>query len=338
MSSDKIKIGIVGFGYWGPNLARNFAASDFYDLAWIADISEKGRTAAQKFYPLAKTTDRYKDILDDASVELVAIATPTKTHHQIAKDALFAEKHVLVEKPMASSSAEAEELVKISRNKKLVLAVDHPFLYSAPVRKLKEVIDSGELGDIFFADSERINLGLIQKDVNVFWDLAVHDLYIMDYLFGGKLPISLVAEAESYTQMEQHEFGTVSLRYPERRIVNITASWLSPVKTRRMMIVGSKKMAHYDDVNPDEKLKIIDKGVEYSREADKALSPIYRWGDAVLPRLANKEPLALEIEELYGAIREGKKIPSLGEDGARIIKTLEAVNESLKFRREVKLC
>lgn len=334
---DKIKVGIVGFGYWGPNLARNFAASDLYDLSWIADISEEALGHAKKFYPHIKFTDDYSKVFSDAGVELIAIATPTKTHHKIAKDGLLAGKHVFVEKPLVSSSLEAEDLVTTAKKVGKVLAVDHPFIYSSSVRRLKHAIDSGDIGDVFFVDSQRLNLGLVQSDVNVFWDLAVHDLYITDYLFNGELPLSLTADAESYTQGNQHEYGTVTLRYPNKKVVNITVSWLSPMKTRRTLVVGSKKMIHYDDTHPDEKLKIVDKGIEYSRESDKALSPIYRWGDAVLPRLENKEPLQLEIEELHHAIRSGAKHPSLGEDGLRIIKVLEAINESVKQRREIKL-
>lgn len=335
--ADKIKVGMVGFGYWGPNLARNFAASDFYDLSWIADISEKALGQAKKFYPHVKVTADYGEILKDPEVELVAIATPTKTHHKISKDALLYGKHVFVEKPLVSSSAEAEDLVATAKEAGKVLAVDHPFIYSSSVRRLKHAIDSGDIGDVFFVDSQRLNLGLVQSDVNVFWDLAVHDLYITDYLFNGELPLSLTADAESYTQSNQHEYGTVTLRYPNKKVVNITVSWLSPMKTRRTLVVGSKKMIYYDDTHPDEKLKIVDKGVEYNRESDKALTPIYRWGDAVLPRLENKEPLTLEIEELYRAIKSGSKIPSFGKDGLRIIKVLEAVNESVKLRREIKL-
>jgi len=334
----KIKVGLIGFGYWGPNLARNFAASELYDLAWIADVNSRAQALAKKYYPSAHVTPRHSDILNDEGVELVAIATPPATHYQIARESLRAGKHVLVEKPLTTVISEARDLVEISRKQHKVLAVDHPFLYSAPIRKLKRLIEEGEIGDVFFIDAQRLNLGLVQRDVNVFWDLAVHDVCIVDYLLGKTLPLGLIAEGERYTQEHQHEFGTVSLRYPEKKIANITVSWLSPIKVRRMMVVGSKKMAHFDDVHPDEKLKIIDKGIEYSREKDRALTPIYRWGDVVVPRLESKEPLSLEIEELYRAIREGGTLPSLGEDGLRVLKILSAINESLVQRREIKLC
>ena len=338
MTNSKIKVGLVGFGYWGPNLARNFRASDLYDVRWIADISEKRLAVAKREYPEARATANYREVIGDAEVELIAIATPTHSHYEICKESIGRKKHVLVEKPLADSVERAEELIYSARSQNRILAVDHSFLFSAPVRKLKDIIDSGEIGDVFFINSERLNLGIIQSDVNVFWDLAVHDISIIDYILGGKLPVSLIAQAEHYTQGLQHEFGTVSIRYPGKKVANITVSWLSPIKTRRMMVVGSKKMVYFDDVHPDEKLKIIDKGVEYDTEKDKSLSPVYRWGDVVVPRIDNAEALSREVAELYRAIREGGAFPSLGEDGVRILKVLGAIDQSLLERKEIRLC
>jgi predicted dehydrogenase len=337
MTQSKIAVGLVGYGYWGPNLVRNFRTSDLYDLRWIADLSEKRREIAQKENPGTRVVSDYREILRDSDIELIAIATPPQTHFELGKESLIAGKHVFVEKPISDSVKNAEELVRLAKTHNRVLAVDHPFLYSSSIRKLKHMMDSGELGDIFFVDSERFNLGLIQRDVNVFWDLAVHDIYILDYLFGGKLPVSVYADGERYTQDHQYEYGFLSLRYPEKRVAHIRVSWLSPIKTRRMMVVGSKKMAYYDDVHPDEKLKIIDKGIEYDEKKDMPLSPTYRWGDVVIPRIDTTEALFRELSELYGVIRENKSFPSLGEDGIRVLKVLHASNESLSERKEIRL-
>lgn len=335
MNIQKISVGLIGYGYWGPNLARNFRASDFYELSYIADISEARRNAAQKENPGVRIVSEYREILEDPQVELVAVATPTSTHYEIAQESLSRGKHVFAEKPLTNSVAEAEELVDLSESAGKILAVDHPFLFSSAVRKLKSIIDSGDIGDIFVIDSERLNLGLIQRDTNVFWDLAVHDVSIIDYLLGGALPRCLMADAERYTQSYQHEFGAVSLRYPSNQIANIRVSWLSPIKARRMMIVGSKKMAYFDDVHPDEKIKIVDKGVEYDSDKDKALFPVYRWGDVLVPRLDNTESLRREVDELYAAIRTGSPFPSLGRDALRTLKVLSAIDESLSKRKEV---
>lgn len=335
MTNSKIQVGLIGFGYWGPNLARNFRASDFYELSHIADISEKRLAVAKREYPETRVTSDYREAINDSKVELIAIATPTSTHYAIARESIERGKHVFAEKPLTNSVAEAEELVDLSESAGKILAVDHPFLFSSAVRKLKSIIDSGDIGDIFVIDSERLNLGLIQRDANVFWDLAVHDVSIIDYLLGGALPRCLVADAERYTQSHQHEFGAVSLRYPSNQIANIRVSWLSPIKARRMMIVGSKKMAYFDDVHPDEKIKIVDKGVEYDSDKDKTLFPVYRWGDVLVPRLDNTESLRREVDELYAAIRAGSPFPSLGRDAVRILKVLSAIDESLIKRKEV---
>ena len=335
MNMSKISVGLIGYGYWGPNLARNFRASDLYELSYIADLSEKRRSAAQKENHGNRVISDYREILEDSKIELVAVATPTSTHYAIAREILSRGKHVFAEKPLTNSIAQAEELVNLSEKAGTILAVDHPFLFSSAVRKLKSIIDSGDIGDIFVIDSERLNLGLIQKDTNVFWDLAVHDVSIIDYLLGGVLPHRLMADAERYTQQDQHEFGAVSLRYPGKQIANIRVSWLSPIKARRMMIVGSKKMAYFDDIHPDEKIKIIDKGVEYDSDKDKALFPVYRWGDALLPRLDNTESLRREVDELYATIRTGTPFPSSGRDALRILKVLSAIDESLISRMEV---
>lgn len=330
-----IKVGLIGFGYWGPNMARNFSASHLFDLLWIADLSEDMRRKAGKMYPQARTTADYKVILDDPGIELIVIATPLQTHYALAEESLRKGKHVLVEKPMTQTSHEAQALVDLADSVGRVLAVDHPFLYSAPVRKLKELIDSGELGDIFCIDSERLNLGLIRTDASVFLDLAVHDIYIADYLFGNVMPLSVIADGEKYTQDIQHELGFISLRYAPKRLVNITVSWLSPVKLRKMLVVGSKKMAYYDDTHPDEKIRVIDKGVEYDRKSDRPFFPMYRLGDTLIPRLDNKETLAVEVEELYHTIRSNAFIPSLGSDGVRVMKILELAQKSLESRQEV---
>jgi predicted dehydrogenase len=326
----KIIVGLIGYGYWGPNLARNIVANESYELAWVADVMPKNLAVVSRLYPTIKTTEHYQDILSDDTVDLVVIATPIETHYLLAKESLEANKHVLVEKPLTDSVENANELVDLAASKGKVLAVDHVYLYSTAVRKLKELIDSGQLGELCYIDSERINLGLVQKHHNVLWDLAVHDLYIMDYLLGKAIPLEIVARAGNFTQGKQEEFGTVMLKYPGNVIAMVTTSWLSPVKMRRMIITGTAKMVLYDDVSVDEKIRIYDKGVEYNAASETPFSPIYRSGDIVVPRLEVREALALELDELRNAIIDGKPTVAMGADGARIVSILCQANVALK--------
>lgn len=335
--SDRIKAGLVGYGYWGPVLARNLSSSHHYELGWIADLSEKNLSNAAGLYPGTKTVAAYQEILQDADVKLIVIATPVEGHYEIAKAALMAGKHVLVEKPMASTVAECEELVALAKEKGLTLAVDHTFLFTPAVRKMHQWIEDGTIGDVYFIDSDRINLGLIQQKANVFWDLAVHDLSIVTYLFGGEQPLSVVAKGERYTQEDQDEIGMLMLTYPNKKTVSVTVSWLSPVKLRRMIVTGSKQMVYYDDISADEKLRLIDKGVDYDPSADKPFSPMYRSGDALIPRLNNREAIGLELEELHASITNGTPLVSSGEDGLKVVRVLAAIDESLKTGKEITL-
>ncbi len=326
----KITVGLIGYGYWGPNLARNTVANANYELAWVADVLPKNLAAVAKLYPSVKTTERYREILADPEVDLVMVATPIETHFQLAKECLEAGKHVLVEKPLTDSEEKANELVALAAARGKVLAVDHVYLYSTAVRKLKELIDSGQLGELCYIDSERINLGLVQKHHNVLWDLAVHDLYIMDYLLGKVAPAEIIARAGNFTLGKQEEFGAIMLKYPANVIAMVTTSWLSPVKMRRMIITGTAKMVVYDDVSMDEKIRIYDKGVEYDAASETPFSPVYRSGDIVVPRLESREALALELDELYGAIVDGKPTVAMGSDGARIVSILCQATAALK--------
>ncbi len=323
----KIKVGLIGFGYWGPNLARNFEASALYDLSWIVDLSPKALELAKKNYPNAKTSSDYRYILKDNEVELIAVATPPSTHYQICKEGLYAGKHVFAEKPLTVRAGHTQELINIAKKSGKVLAVDSTFLYSDPVRKLKGVIDSGEIGKVYFIHAERLNWEKLRReDVNAFWDLAIHDISIIDYIFNGVLPTNVAGDGQGYTDGYPREFGSLFLRYPGKITAQVTASWLLPQKSRKMTIVGSKKTVYFDDMHPTEKIKIISRDISEAGRNERVVSS-----------LENRESLGLEIEELYKAIREGYKIPSLGEDGLRIIKILEAADQAVAKRKDVRL-
>ncbi|MBI2640903.1 MAG: Gfo/Idh/MocA family oxidoreductase [Candidatus Sungbacteria bacterium] len=323
----KVKVGLIGFGYWGPNLARNFEASALYDLTWIADVSPGARELAQKTYPQAKTVPNYQDILRDKEVELIVVATPPSSHYEICKDALYADKHVFAEKPLATRSDHAQDLINIANKAGKILAVDNTFLYSGPVRKLKEVFDSGEIGKPYFIHAERLNIEKLRRpDVNAFWDLAIHDISILDYLFNGTLPTNVAGDGQGYTDGYPREFGSLFLRYPGKVTAQITASWLLPQKSRKMTIVGDRKTLYFDDTHPTEKIKLIDRDISGEGKGDCSVIPV-----------ENKESLQAEIEELYRAVRGGHKLPSMGEDGLRIIKILEAADESIIKRKDVRL-
>jgi predicted dehydrogenase len=320
-TSEKIKVALVGFGYWGPNLVRNFLSSGLYEVVGIVDLSEDSRGRASQLYPGIKILSDYQELLLDPDLELVAVATPVESHYEIAKAALLASKHVLVEKPLTDSQEKAEELLKIAEQVSRKIAVDHTFLYSPAVRKIKEIIESGDLGDIYEVSSERLNLGKIQRHHNVVWDLAVHDLSILSYLFGGKLPERNSLFAYNFTEAKQAEVAHLYLDYGKTKVC-IHVSWLSPLKVRRMTILGSKKMLYYDDVEADNKIQLIDKGVSFLGEGETALRPVYRNGDLLIPHLVNTEPLQIEARELFEYLRNDKPLVSDGNFGKAMVKIL----------------
>ena len=329
-----VKIGVVGFGYWGPNLVRNFTTAPKSQVKIVCDLDPEKRSRAKTQYPTIETADHYEDILADKEVDAVVIATPVSTHYEIALKALQAGKHVLVEKPLASSSQEAKHLVEEAKNRNLVLMVDHIFIYTSAVRKVRELVDSGELGEILYYDSVRINLGLFQRDVNVIWDLAVHDLSILDYIFLKK-PIAVSTTGISHVEGEHENIAYLTLLFEGNLIAHIHVNWLAPVKIRQTLIGGSNKMLVYDELKSVEKIKIYDKGITLNNEngeREHQLRIGYRSGDMWSPHLPVKEALQEMAQHFIHCIENNKKPITDGDSGLRVVRILEAASHSIKER------
>jgi predicted dehydrogenase len=324
-----IGIAVVGYGYWGPNLVRNFAEAPGAKLVGVCDASRDRLAEARRRYPSVHTAEHYNELLGDPSVDAVAIATPVSTHFDLAIAALRADKHVLVEKPLASNSEQASELIAEAARRNRVLMVDHTFVYTGAVRKIAELVARGELGDIYYYDSVRVNLGLFQHDVNVIWDLAVHDLSIMDFILPGK-PVAVSATGISNIAGQPENVAYITLFFPDNKIAHLHVNWLAPVKVRRTLIGGSERMIVYDDLEPSEKVKIYDKGVTLSAgEEVYELLVSYRSGDMRAPKLDQTEGLQTEARHFIDCIVNGKKPQTDGSSGLRVVRILEAAEASM---------
>ncbi len=328
-----INIGLIGYGYWGPNLARNFNSNDRVDLSVICDFSEARLKAAAKLYPSVRLTNNAEELFENNSLDAIAIATPVSTHFELAKRALLSGKNVWVEKPITDKVEQAIELIELSEKLNKVIMVDHTFIYTGAVRKIKEIIDKGDLGDLIYYDSTRINLGLFQQDVDVIWDLASHDIAIMDYF----MPFKKTAVSATGTDYYGNDIVPKSLLtvYMENNTVgHINVSWLSPVKIRQTLIGGTAKMILYDDNDPSEKIKIYDKGVKLSptREELYHIKVQYRVGDMYAPRIENIEALALETDHFADCILHNETPITSAKFGLEVVKVLVASKESLKLR------
>jgi predicted dehydrogenase len=325
-------VGVVGLGYWGPNWVRNFHQSQSAAKIVACDLDEKRRSHVNQLYSDLVTTSRFEDLLEDPDVEGIVVATPVGTHYAMARRALEAHKSVLVEKPLATSTEDANELVRIAADRNLVLMVGHTFEYSAPVLKMHEIIQSGELGDVFYISSVRANLGLFQRDVNVTWDLATHDISIILNLMGGRMPEAVSCQAESHYGMGVEDVAMLTLRFERNIIAFVHVSWLDPDKIRRTTVVGSRKMLVYDDTAPQEKIRIYDKGVTkqkyYDTYGDFQFS--YRYGDIQIPRIEEKEPLFCECEHFVNCMKNGETPNTDGNNGLRVVSVLEAANYSMR--------
>lgn len=327
------KIGLIGYGYWGPNLARNFNQNPDMHLSTICDFSSDRQALASRLFPHVQVSSDTESLFKDTDIDAVAIATPVSTHYALAKKALLADKHVWLEKPLTETVEQAEELIELARKKNKVLFVDHTFVYTGAVRKIKELIDKDELGDIVYFDSARVNLGLFQQDIDVIWDLAPHDLSIMDYIIPLK-KLSVSATGLNYNGNNLNAKSMVTINMENNVVAHINVSWLSPVKIRQTLIGGRKKMILYDDTHPDEKVKVYDKGVHiYETKEDLyRLNVQYRVGDMYVPKLENREALAVEAQHFADCIIKGEKPLTGGEAGLEVVKILTASNESLKLK------
>ena len=325
-----IKVGIIGYGYWGPNVARNFNSSKCAKLISICDLSEKRLELAKSNYPFIKGFSDPKDLITSKDIDVVAVVTPVFTHYELAKLALENGKHVFVEKPFTSNVAQGEELINLAYKKDLKIMVDHTFLFTGAVRKMREIIDSGELGSLFFYDSVRVNLGLFQHDINVLWDLAPHDFSIMNYLIDYE-PTALSAWGTEHFGSGLEDVAYVAVHFDNGFIAHFHCNWLSPVKVRRTLISGNKKMLMWDDLSSDEKVKIYDKGVKVKNtEGIHKLLVSYRSGDMHVPKVDNTEALKLEADYFGECIENNHKPFNDGEAGLQVVKMLEAADKSLK--------
>ena len=326
-------IGVIGCGYWGPNLLRNFAENEAAQLRWICDTDEARLAAMGRRYPAAQTTTDYQKLFADAELDAVAVVTPVATHFSIAKAALLAGKHVLVEKPLTATVREAEELIELAEKQRRTLMVDHTFVYTGAVRKMKEILAGGGLGDLLYFDSIRINLGLFQRDINVLWDLAPHDLSIMDYLI-ERQPIGLSALGSCHIEPGIENIAYMVMKFDDDFIAHFHFNWLAPVKIRRTLIAGTRKMILYDDIEPTEKVRVYDKGVDTNRNSDREANYqtliSYRTGDILAPKLDATEALHYVVAEFLDSIRGAHRPLTDGDAGLRVVRILEAAQHSIK--------
>jgi predicted dehydrogenase len=326
-----VNVGVVGCGYWGPNLIRNFRSLEDCNLKLMCDLSQQRLSHMRNLYPEVEAHTDFKHALNGAGLDAVVIATSVKYHHAMAKESLLAGKHTFIEKPMAASSEECEELVELARKQGLVLMVGHTFLYSAPVRRIKQIVDAGDIGEIQYIASRRLNLGLFQKDINVAWDLAPHDISIILYIM-GELPVSLHCQGNAHITPGIEDVTTMYLRFSKERSAMIHNSWLDPRKVREMTIVGTKRMIVYDDLVPLEKIKIFDARVEVPPHYDTfaEFHYAYHYGDAYIPYVKQEEPLKVECQHFLDCIMDGKTPLTGGIQGRDVVRILEASSQSLK--------
>lgn len=324
-----LRIGVIGYGYWGPNIVRNFGFADGARVTAICDRNPSSLARARKNYPGLKVTEESRDITASPEIDVVTVITPVSTHYGIAKEALENGKHVFVEKPFTATVAEAEELIELAERKNLRIMVDHTFLFTSAVRKIREIIDGNVLGDLYYYDSTRVNLGLFQHDVNVIWDLAPHDFSIMDYLIRFK-PLAVAATGRAHINSRE-DIAYIMVYFERNVIAHINVNWLSPVKLRTTLIGGEKKMLVWNDVNADEKIKVYDRGVEItSSEGIYNLLVNYRSGDMWAPKVDQNEALRTETQYFIECVRDGKTPFNDGHAGLRVVRMLEACDESVK--------
>jgi predicted dehydrogenase len=331
VTKKNIKVGVVGCGYWGPNLIRNLRSSADCQLKVICDQSETRLAHMRRLHPDVATSNSFEQVLNDPELDALVIATPVGLHFQMAKAALNVGKHVFVEKPMARTGAEAEELVSMAERQGLVLMVGHTFLFSPAVRRMKEIIDAGDIGQVQYISARRLNLGLFQKDINVAWDLAPHDISILLYLL-DELPSSVSCQGSSHVTRGIEDVTMMYLTFHKNRCAFIHNSWLDPKKVRQMTVVGSRRMIVYDDTEPLEKLKIYDARVEVPPHYDSfaEFTYSYHYGDAYVPYIKQDEPLKLECQHFLECIREQGTPLTNGRLGLEVVRILESASESLR--------
>jgi predicted dehydrogenase len=327
----RLNFGVIGYGYWGPNVVRNLTTLEGSQVLMIADVDAAARQRAQRAYPAIHITADPQEVLKSTKIDAVAVISPVWTHYELAKAALLNGKHVFVEKPFTSSAAQGQELVDLAEKRNLKIMVDHTFLFTGAVRKISQLVDEGALGKLYYYDSTRVNLGLLQHDVNVLWDLAPHDLSIMDYLI-KETPEAVVATGEKHLN-DYEDVAYMTLYFPGKTIAHINVNWLSPVKVRMTLIGGEKRMVVWNDLVADEKVRVYDRGVQTtSQEGVYKLLVNYRSGDMYAPRLEQVEALQQELKYFNDCITTGQDPINDGRAGLRVVRMLEAASESLSKR------
>ena len=334
LSNDTLKVGVIGYGYWGPNIVRNFHAQEKSHVVAVCDKSPQALRRIRQAYQDMYVTEDSGELLTATNVDVVAVVTPVWSHYELAKAALENGKHVFVEKPFTTTAAQAEELIELADRKNLQIMVDHTFLFTGAVRRIRQLIDDGTLGDLYYYDSTRVNLGLFQHDVNVMWDLAPHDLSIMGYLIKAS-PEAVVATGERHLNGVA-DVAYLTLYYPNKLIGHINVNWLSPVKIRTTLIGGEKKMVVWNDLEADEKIKVYDKGVKMASGEDVYQTLIsYRTGDMWAPKVDQVEALKLEVSYLVDCILNNKKPFNDGVAGLQVVKILQAAEHSLQQKGKI---
>jgi predicted dehydrogenase len=331
-----IKVGVIGYGYWGPNLVRNFMEAPGSTVVTVCDLQSERLRLLKVRYPTVTTATDCCDLLADPSIDAIVVATPVSSHFELGMAALKAGKHVLIEKPLAANSEQAMQLIDEAAKRKRVLMVDHTFVYTSAVRKIRELITSNALGEIYYYDAVRVNLGLFQHDVNVIWDLAIHDLSIMDYVLPNKAT-AVSATGISHIPGQPENVAYITLFFENPQIAHVHVNWLTPVKVRHTLIGGSEKMILYDDLEPSEKVKIYDKGITVSQSPEAVYEMLvsYRSGDMWAPRLDATEALQTEAQHFIDCIENDKQPETNGEAGLRLVKIVEAAEQSLRARGQL---
>ena len=326
-----LNVAVVGCGYWGPNLIRNFNSLSECKVKLVCDIDPERLAHMKTLYPEVQGTSEFDDLINNSEIDAIAIATPVRLHYEMAKKSLQVGKHTLIEKPMASSVAECKELIELAERQRLALMVGHTFIYSVPIRKIKEIVDSGELGEIQYINSRRLNLGLFQNDINVAWDLATHDISIILYVL-NEAPTSVNCQGKAHIKLGVEDVTNMTLSFANGSFASIQSSWLDPNKVRDMTFVGTMKMLVYDDIEPIEKIRIYDKRVKVPAHYDTfgEFQYSYHYGDMYSPYLKLVEPLKVECQDFLDCIRTGAKPESSGLEGLKVVQVLEAASESLK--------
>jgi predicted dehydrogenase len=336
-----IGVGVVGYGYWGPNLVRNFWSAPGARLVSVCDKRAERLASLTSQFPAVEVTSNYDDLLKDTRIDAIAVATPVSSHYDLAIQALKAGKHVFIEKPMTATAEQAQRLLDEADHRGLIIGVDHTFVYTGAVRKIRELVADGGLGDVYYYDSVRVNLGLFQHDVNVIWDLAVHDLSIMDYVLPSQ-PVAVSATGVSHVEGEPENIAYMTLFFEKNLIAHLHVNWLAPVKVRRSLIGGSRKMIVYDDLEPSEKIKVYDKGITVNGKngngnGEKIYQMLvgYRTGDMWAPQLDMTEALSLELRQFVKHVEEKTTPLTDGQAGLRVVRVLEAATRSLAERGRV---